>query len=390
VADAGGYSPLELDRHRWYADAVATVPNSLLDLWNVRYLVVPTEVPNLPSYELVAFHPNKPLLVGGARSANGRLALRISSEPATEIRTILALVDGRTIRDDEVVGEWVLTDSEGLRHVLPLRAGRDVADWTAGEPNLRIFHRPVETASLLPFGDSAPGRSGPRALSYSVGRLADRSTIVRAEYRHVHPVGKSILYGVSLVDSLTDRTSQFFPPEKLAEVYRDTEVIIYENRAAYPRAWVAEEAIVASPVDVLPYLAEGAFDGRRQVILEEALERDDLVAGARGDPSARLLESSPLQLTVHASAPAGGYLVVADAHYPGWRALVDGEPSRILRGNSAFRAVPLAPGEHEVRFYFEPTSFRIGAYISIGTLVMALGLSALSLWNGWAARRLRP
>jgi hypothetical protein len=387
VADAGGYSPLELDRHRWYGDAVATVQNSLLDLWNVRYLVVPTEVPNLPSYERVAYHPTRPLLIGGARSDNGKLALRIGGEPATEVRTILALVDGQTIRDGEVVGEWMLTDEHGVRHILTLRAGREVADWSAGQPGVRTLHRPVEVAARSSIADSATGRIAPRALSYAVGRLADRTTIAKAEYRHIHPIGKTILYGVALFDARTDRISQFFVPEKLLEVYRDSAVVIYENLAAYPRAWVAEEAIEVPPAEVLQRLGEGAFDGRRQVILEEAIDRHAIEAGDRAESTARVLESSALEVLVKASAPGGGYLVLADAYYPGWRAIVNGEIAPILRANAVSRAVRLPAGEHEVRFRFEPTSFRIGAFISAATLLMAFGLIGLSLWCGWVARR---
>ncbi len=52
----------------------------------------------------------------------------------------------------------------------------------------------------------------------------------------------------------------------------------------------------------------------------------------------------------------GGYLVLADAYYPGWRAYVDGEETPVLRGDYLFRAggaagraapgaIPLSAGE---------------------------------------------
>ncbi len=62
-----------------------------------------------------------------------------------------------------------------------------------------------------------------------------------------------------------------------------------------------------------------------------------------------------------------GFLVVSDAYYPGWTAEVDGERARIYRGDGAFRAIPLEPGERKVEMRYEAPWFRAG-----------LGISALS------------
>ena len=53
-------------------------------------------------------------------------------------------------------------------------------------------------------------------------------------------------------------------------------------------------------------------------------------------------------------APQGGFLVLNDAWYPWWRAEVDGRSADILKANVLFRAVAVMPGQHRVRFRFEP------------------------------------
>ena len=66
-------------------------------------------------------------------------------------------------------------------------------------------------------------------------------------------------------------------------------------------------------------------------------------------------------------------LLLTDNYYPGWKAAVDREETEILRANYTFRAVPLTAGGHEVRFYYDPMSFKVGLIISVLSLV-ALGV----------------
>ncbi len=64
-------------------------------------------------------------------------------------------------------------------------------------------------------------------------------------------------------------------------------------------------------------------------------------------------------------------LVLADAWFPGWKAALDGIPTKILRGDLLVRAVPIPAGQHQVVFRYDPLSFRLGAKVSGVALVMA-------------------
>ena len=55
--------------------------------------------------------------------------------------------------------------------------------------------------------------------------------------------------------------------------------------------------------------------------------------------------------------------------YPGWKATVDGEKATILPGNFLFRVIPLNEGEHEVHLFFISWPFRIGACITLLSLI---------------------
>ena len=80
------------------------------------------------------------------------------------------------------------------------------------------------------------------------------------------------------------------------------------------------------------------------------------------------------------SVPDDSLLVVSDTWYPGWKAVAypvqnnevwksGGKPKKIMRANYAFRAIALEPGEYEVHFAYEPVSFKIGAFISLLTVI---------------------
>jgi hypothetical protein len=389
AAEVAGYSPLALYRHRWFESAVNTVDNTLLDLWGVRYVVTPADSLRLPSYDQVGYHPRRPLMIGGAATPNGRLELDVPADPATQLRMIAALAEGAAIPDGEVVGEWLLTDVQGVRRVVPVRAGREIADRTIGQPGARTAHRPVQVATSAPIAGPNEGGERPVTLSYAAVRLPQRQILERVEYRHVHPVGRTILYGLALYDSQTESIGQFYLPSKYAVAYRDAETVIYENRSYVPRAVVVPDAVaVPDGVSAQDRLLHGPFDPLRQVVVESSGAPTGTgsvsVAG-----QAEVVHDGSQLVTVRATAPAGGYLVLSDPYYPGWRAFVDGEEVELFRANYLFRAVALPSGEHDVTFVFDPSSFRLGATISAAGLGAAALLVVAALAGPALVRRLR-
>jgi hypothetical protein len=370
IAEASGYSPLELDRHRWYAQSVQTVDNVLLDLWSVRWIVETAHPEPMPSYELVSFHPRRPLLVGGAGTPNGQIRFQPDPTQATQLRMISGLSGGEAIPDGEIVGQWLLTDADGVRYVLPVRAGHEIADWRPRAPGLPIAHEPIQTAATIRPGDDATERR----LGYAEIDLPRRTTIVSLEYRHLLPQGRTILYGVALYDRQEDATSQVTREDRYRVAYQDSDVVVYENPAAYPRAFVVPEAVLAPDgVAAMARLREGPLDPRSQVVVESPPEGGLGPFGGTPAQDAAIVAEGNAVVDVQADAPAGGFLVLTDPYYPGWRAFVDGEEAPILRADYLFRAVALTPGSHVVRFTFAPTSFERGVTMSLAGLVIALG-----------------
>ena len=80
------------------------------------------------------------------------------------------------------------------------------------------------------------------------------------------------------------------------------------------------------------------------------------------------------RITVTANSERGGFLVLSETYYPGWRARVDGEVTAILRTDVSLQGVMVPPGTHTVLFEFAPPTLRLGQTLSLTGLMICAGL----------------
>ncbi len=126
---------------------------------------------------------------------------------------------------------------------------------------------------------------------------------------------------------------------------------------------------VADESAALARMASGDFDSTREVVLETGVP-----SVAPGVPAQALAPDavSAERWHAHVSLAQAGYLLQREAWYPGWRARVDGVDAPVLRADSLFRAVALSAGEHEVEIYFDSSSFKRGALLSLAGMVVII------------------
>jgi len=164
------------------------------------------------------------------------------------------------------------------------------------------------------------------------------------------------------------------PPHHV-EVYRDEHVVVYENPRALPRAFVVHEEVhVATPADALAQLPSVdlsrvvIIDGRPPAPLPPAPAID------LGQEHVRIAGLEPRRVRLEATLAAEGYVVFSDAYYPGWTATLDGAPVTIFPANVAIRAVRVPAGEHRIEMRYEPASARIGGWLTLSALGLAVAL----------------
>lgn len=95
-----------------------------------------------------------------------------------------------------------------------------------------------------------------------------------------------------------------------------------------------------------------------------------------------IVEDSGERVVLETDRSTPGWLVAAIAHFPGWRARVDGADAPLLRANYAFTAVAVPAGRARVELVYEPASFEIGRLASLACALVLAG------WLG-ASRRVR-
>jgi hypothetical protein len=268
-----------------------------------------------------------------------------------------------------------------------LLAGLDTMDWSWEQPDVQPYvkhGRALETILLGP-----ERRPESRFLSYTRIHLDQSVLTTTVELRSLIPRGELAVYGAALVDP-AGGTYQFFGRKKTKyrEVYRDNDIAVMENTAAYPRAMVVNRArIPTGSATALDLIETQPFLPREEVVLSPGTTVEEAGApGAAGRSSAGSPEGTAAieryglhEVDVRVDSPGEVYLVLSDSYYPGWRAFVDGTEQRLLRGDVLFRAVQVPAGQHSVVFRFEPVSLRLGLALSACALVVVLGLLAFAV-----------
>jgi hypothetical protein len=166
---------------------------------------------------------------------------------------------------------------------------------------------------------------------------------------------------------------------KLEEVHVGFQSVVYRNRDALPRAYVVGTTeILTDDGAVIGRMLDAGFDAGSTAILAEALPPGvEVQSGARGVVSwvQRGVDSYTLQVT--ADRPA--LLMILDNWYPAWEAEVNGAGAPILRANHTFRAVPVPAGASTVTLRYTPAALQAGAGISLGVLLLLLGIIAFGV-----------
>ncbi len=308
--------------------------------------------------------------IGGSDTALGvfqhapsrRLSFKTVIDPARPVLEGVASI--KTGAQDKSAGVEFLLEIKSADKIEPLFSTflnpKDVARDRGGRP----FHIDLNSyagrdVELLLSTD--PGPSGNNAYDWA-GWAA-----LRFVPAHGEPAGKS--------------------PFK--NIYHD-EVRIYEFTSVLPRATLYFGAEILPDKNVLDRLKDPTFNLEQRIILsaemlseaDRAILQSYVTAPPLPYASARIVsyDSQRVQIETQSDAPA--ILMLNDANYPGWRAFVNGRPASILPADYLFRGVIVPTGRATVEFDYAPASFRIGALISLASLVvLVIPLFGLRVWR---------
>jgi hypothetical protein len=163
-------------------------------------------------------------------------------------------------------------------------------------------------------------------------------------------------------------------PELFQLVYSN-EIAIYRNTACRERALaVLNYQVDSDPASLLLRVHPRSFDPAAVLMLEkepESIEPSHGTTSAASDvdSSATISSYKPDEVTIEASSPQPGFVLLLDTYFPGWSARVNGHPARIYRADYSFRAVAIPSGKSTVCFSYRPMSLFIGGALSAMSLL---------------------
>ena len=162
---------------------------------------------------------------------------------------------------------------------------------------------------------------------------------------------------------------------------------VYEVPDRPGRGWmVADGHVVDSQQAALELVAGDGFDVRRTVAVEVPAEDLGALPGPRcaapgGHSTVSVADEGPNVRLVMLKPPACGWLVLSEAHAPGWAAEADGAPAKVYRAHGGIQAVPLAAPAGQVVVRYRPRSVLAGGAIAAAGVIIAVLLIATEIWG---------
>jgi len=160
---------------------------------------------------------------------------------------------------------------------------------------------------------------------------------------------------------------------KLVMENSEKNIFLFANSTVFKRAYIAKKyTVIKNDLIILESIKNKKLDLSEEVILEEyppvnfsnPLNKEDHAA----QTTITTYKSNLVRIKTNSEKE--GFLVLSDNYFPGWKAFIDGERTKIYRANYTFRAVHIPGGSHEVTFKYDPLSFKIGLYITIFSLIL--------------------
>ena len=157
---------------------------------------------------------------------------------------------------------------------------------------------------------------------------------------------------------------------------------LYENHNSLPRAFLVKEfQVLKSEQEYARAFIELTFDPASTILLDGAptrfleLKKKPAVPDLKSEVRVVTYENNRIVLEV--DSPEAAFLFMSEAHYPGWKAYVDGREEEILRADYVFRAIPVGPGSHRIEVVYQSLSFKVGLAVSLLTMVMLVTVGVI-------------
>ncbi|HET8798961.1 MAG TPA: YfhO family protein, partial [Thermoanaerobaculia bacterium] len=166
-------------------------------------------------------------------------------------------------------------------------------------------------------------------------------------------------------------------PPRFRVIYEGNDGRIFENTEVLPRFYAVRNVVGVFDDDEFDRRLR-TFDDWHNTALLDSLElesqqmHDDFFHPRPADSPravAKIVEASPTSYRIHVKAPRWSLVASSVPWWPGWKVERNGVRIEPIRVNGAFLGFAVPEGELDVRVWYDPWTFRIGAIVSLATLL---------------------
>ena len=158
------------------------------------------------------------------------------------------------------------------------------------------------------------------------------------------------------------------------DVEGETDVTVFENRRALPRAWLVASVMPMAEADAIASVKSstlpdgGRFDPRTVALIDPSSVPSSSHF-VPGESDVRVTRIGDGDIGIRVTSQRGGFLVLSENAYPGWRARLDGREVPIYDADVTLQGVVVPGGTHRVDFMMDSEAVQAG--------VLASGLAGL-------------
>jgi len=170
------------------------------------------------------------------------------------------------------------------------------------------------------------------------------------------------LLSVKYFLSLDNIISQDYPL-----VFQENEVKIYENKKTLPRVFFScNWQLSTDPLEIINGIINAKNPGEK-VYLDNNV--DVKCDSDKSMGKAEIINNSSSRTEITVDVPETMILTFSDAYFPGWKVLIDGRESALLKVDYVLKGTVVPGGKHTVSFIYDPESFKIGLRITFITII---------------------
>jgi len=279
-------------------------------------------------------------------------------------------IDKRYLNSDKFVNQTTIARNE-----VPSLADKRILE---DKTDYRVLSLAVSTfsdASVSQYHKSIGGYNGAKLRRYQ--EMIDTLLAYDlAVYRRDLSMAQSLKDILPAIDLLKNNQALRMLNTKYFIVNPQIDPVL--NEKALGNAWFAGTVKFATNANEELSLVK-TIDPANEAVIESSFKKfvtNSTYSKEKGDTIA-LTSYQPNELIYKYNASGERLAIFSEVWYPaGWKAFIDGKPADYLRANWILRGMIVPGGSHEIRFSFEPASFRIGNAVSTASSIIFILIAA--------------